>query len=230
MGKKDSPATDTTSILLVVPEETSHQNAVNAFLTDQKQITQPIFFNPEEDTVKIALVRKMLHHSSFSRAVNEHQTLVLCAAQTATIPAQNALLKLVEEPPNNTQIILVAHSGQQLLATLVSRCREILWTVAEKKPEKSEQTEYLEKLSAFVNNPTAFSSHQLISLAELLKDRQTAQQTLRSLIHQSTDEKLLVSPTILKSMMAALDSLEKNGNVRLVLEHYFFEIHRLTSL
>ena len=40
-----------------------------------------------------------------------------------TIPAQNALLKILEEPPANTQFILSVSNPRSLLPTISSRCR-----------------------------------------------------------------------------------------------------------
>lgn len=39
--------------------------------------------------------------------------------------AANALLKLLEEPPANTQFLLVSHSRQALLPTILSRCMQV---------------------------------------------------------------------------------------------------------
>ena len=40
-----------------------------------------------------------------------------------TEEAQNALLKMAEEPPSNTLIILCCERPSQLIPTLVSRCK-----------------------------------------------------------------------------------------------------------
>src|SRR5690606_36425662 len=40
-----------------------------------------------------------------------------------TLPAQQALLKLLEEPPLRTQMLLVAQSTKAVLPTILSRCR-----------------------------------------------------------------------------------------------------------
>src|SRR3972149_3468739 len=82
-----------------------------------------------------------------------------------TLPAQNALLKLVEEPPPNTQLILAAYPGRELLPTLVSRCREIIWTESNNKPTASSPPEQ-ESLKKFLIQPEAFSYSELIDLAE----------------------------------------------------------------
>jgi len=43
--------------------------------------------------------------------------------------AFNALLKTLEEPPANTVMILTSHQSQQLPATLISRCRQIRFSI-----------------------------------------------------------------------------------------------------
>jgi len=50
---------------------------------------------------------------------------VIDGADELTEPAQNALLKTLEEPPADTYIILVAENTDALLATVRSRCRRI---------------------------------------------------------------------------------------------------------
>lgn len=46
-------------------------------------------------------------------------------ANLLTVPAQNALLKLVEEPPENTSFYLTCNSALALLPTIRSRCQTI---------------------------------------------------------------------------------------------------------
>jgi DNA polymerase III delta prime subunit len=232
MGKKDSSPALNVSILLVVPEGTDHQNAAQSFLDNQGQPTQPIFFNSKQATVKIALVRELLQHSGYSRAASEPQTIVLCAADSATMPAQNALLKIVEEPTANTQIMLVANSRRKLLPTLLSRCREIIWAGDEAEntnDNESDLDQHLAELQKFLATPDIFNHSQLIELADKLKDRQTAIKVLKTLLYQMKDTNQQIAPKIVQNLLSALDSLEKNGNVRLVLEHYLFTIRQLSS-
>jgi len=51
-------------------------------------------------------------------------TLILLNAEYLTLEAQNTLLKILEEPPKETQIILTAKNKNRLLPTVVSRCWE----------------------------------------------------------------------------------------------------------
>lgn len=55
------------------------------------------------------------------RPAQAHQQVCVVCARAVTIEAQNALLKLLEEPPISTQLVLVFSIGLQLLPTLLSR-------------------------------------------------------------------------------------------------------------
>ncbi|MFH2118567.1 MAG: hypothetical protein ABII10_02435 [Candidatus Paceibacterota bacterium] len=248
MQKKDLVPDSSISILLVIPEGNNHRAAAIAFLEDQHQVGQPVFFNEQEETLKIDTVRELLQHTSFARAKTEPQVIVVCATQTASLPAQNALLKIVEEPPPHTQIILIATPGHQLLPTLCSRCREIIWSTEAGLVAGSEMLdgnqnqangtdrsaeeliEKLQQLKEFLNDPNSFSFSALITLTEQFQELSTAKQILRSILDEvSLDNSLNLRPQIIRQLLSALDSLGKNGNVKLVLEHTFFTIKQLTA-
>ncbi|MBI2622347.1 hypothetical protein HYW66_01795 [Candidatus Microgenomates bacterium] len=57
---------------------------------------------------------------------------------TATIEAQNAFLKTLEEPPANTIIVLTAHNKDLLLPTVVSRCQVITLATSHEQLATSE--------------------------------------------------------------------------------------------
>src|SRR3989344_6368708 len=68
---------------------------------------------------------------------------VVEAYEGITTESQNALLKILEEPPNNTVIIIAVGSIGMILPTIISRCKVI--DLADKSPElsKQESTQYL---------------------------------------------------------------------------------------
>ncbi|MCA9510071.1 MAG: hypothetical protein R3E88_07900 [Myxococcota bacterium] len=55
---------------------------------------------------------------------------VIADAEWLNTEAQNALLRLLEEPPADTTIVLVAASAAALLATIRSRCQRVAFPVA----------------------------------------------------------------------------------------------------
>lgn len=56
--------------------------------------------------------------------LNGNKVLVIPQAHRMTEPAANALLKTLEEPTDNTFLVLITDRPQQLLATIVSRCEK----------------------------------------------------------------------------------------------------------
>jgi len=67
---------------------------------------------------------KLLKQKLFLKPLRgEMKALIIQNAELLTIPAQNALLKVLEEPPNNTFIFLSTERKDVLLRTIISRCK-----------------------------------------------------------------------------------------------------------
>ena len=62
-----------------------------------------------------------LQYQQYERA--GRRVVIIRGAETLTLPAQNALLKTLEEPPVGTLMILTSPTPQALLPTVLSRCR-----------------------------------------------------------------------------------------------------------
>ena len=80
---------------------------------------------------------------------SETKAIILKACNGLTIEAQNALLKILEEPPNNTIILLLVETGSQILPTILSRCKNI--TIDDKREKFSEEegNQIVKVLSSF---------------------------------------------------------------------------------
>ncbi len=73
----------------------------------------------------IDLVRDIITNSFRKPFNSKILTIIILEADKLTLEAQNSLLKLLEEPPNQTQIILTTQNSDKLLPTVVSRCLKI---------------------------------------------------------------------------------------------------------
>lgn len=58
------------------------------------------------------------------RAIGKNKVMII-STQSVTVPAQNALLKIIEEPAPNTFFFFIIPSKSQIIATLLSRLNEI---------------------------------------------------------------------------------------------------------
>ena len=78
-------------------------------------------------------------------------------ADTMNIAAQNAFLKLLEEPPRGVMFLLCAESREKLLETVQSRCGEIRLAGGTVAPENERARGYLEARLDRAEQDTAFS-------------------------------------------------------------------------
>ena len=81
--------------------------------------------NPKRTEVLIEQVRGFIEWLSVRPSRGARRIAVIDDADTLNIPAQNALLKTIEEPPAHTVIFLVTRSERALLDTMRSRMRPI---------------------------------------------------------------------------------------------------------
>jgi DNA polymerase-3 subunit delta' len=73
--------------------------------------------------IRVAQVRKMGNFFTLSAADGGRRVVIVDAADDLNVQAANALLKMLEEPPARTVMLLVAHQPSRLLPTIRSRCR-----------------------------------------------------------------------------------------------------------
>ncbi len=78
-----------------------------------------------ERVISIELVRAMQHDAALAGSDSDRKVYVVTGADSLSLPAANALLKTVEEPPAGVVIILTANDQAELLPTIVSRCQPV---------------------------------------------------------------------------------------------------------
>jgi DNA polymerase III subunit delta' len=80
---------------------------------------------PSKDIV-VDQVRDLVDHRlAMKRFEGRRRVVVVDPADAMNVQAQNALLKTLEEPPDDTTIVLVASSPDLLLPTIRSRCARV---------------------------------------------------------------------------------------------------------
>jgi DNA polymerase-3 subunit delta' len=79
--------------------------------------------NPSKE-IKIEQVRQLADFMNISTHRQGLRVVVLYPAEALNMPASNALLKTLEEPPPGTVFLLASNSLDRLLPTILSRCRK----------------------------------------------------------------------------------------------------------
>ncbi|MCF7870490.1 MAG: hypothetical protein K9L95_01905 [Candidatus Omnitrophica bacterium] len=93
---------------------------------------------PEGVSIKINQIRQAIRFLSRSSYLAPKKILLVKDAQKLTAEAANLFLKTLEEPPNNSFIGLICPKLEDILPTIISRCRKIYLPYLENKAIKSE--------------------------------------------------------------------------------------------
>lgn len=107
---------------------------------------------PVKNSIGISQIRELKKYAYQKPTSENYNTVIVGSADTLTIEAQNSLLKLIEEPPEKTIIILEGENKASFLPTILSR------VVVQKTNELED--------SKVVNNPSQNISN--LDLEEIL--------------------------------------------------------------
>ncbi len=88
--------------------------------------------------VRITQVRALQHALRLASNEGGWRAAVIADAEWLNLEAQNALLHLLEEPPQRTCLVLVTGSPAGLLATIRSRCQKAIFGPAERSVLRGE--------------------------------------------------------------------------------------------
>lgn len=129
----------------------------------EKELGMKAQANPDVITLTYGLLsvadaRRIAEYASGKPLVGEHKVVII-AASRAYHEAQNALLKLFEEPPQNTYLFLILPSLGGILPTLRSRVQVLEAHSNQTSVIPKEAEEFLkaskEKRSAFIKKLTS---------------------------------------------------------------------------
>lgn len=107
----------------------------------QKSGSHPdiITVSPDAKQLSVDKIRKMRADAYLAPAVANKKIYIIEKAETMNAAAQNALLKVLEEPPANVMFLLLTLSAESMLETVRSRCI----TLTLLPPDRQQAAEYL---------------------------------------------------------------------------------------
>ena len=92
-----------------------------------------IHIKPSGHFIKIAQIRSLCQTLAMKPYEARLRVVIISDAQAMNPEAGNALLKVLEEPPDHTILILITMQRSDLLPTIVSRCRHIRFSPISQK-------------------------------------------------------------------------------------------------
>lgn len=120
-------------------------------------------WEPERGAWRIEQVRALVAESARRATLGRRRAHILVDVHLLNLPAANALLKLLEEPPPGNLFLLLGDEVGHLPSTLLSRCQLLLWG-----PLAGEPGRYAELARAAVDAACRGKGAHLFSLAKRL--------------------------------------------------------------
>ncbi len=209
---------------------------------------------PQEGTLSIKAIRALRDQAAMRPHSARLRVIIIPSAERLAVPAQNALLKLLEEPPGNTVLILTVPGTAALLPTTVSRCQvislqpptdsEVLASVEGVTPELLELVGGSPgRVVELLQNPS--ETERLKQYASWLAEAESAQLSRRMLLARQIaeeDPKSVLETWIsllrrrvaggasakdagnAEVLLAARQALDYNSNVQLVIENALLKL------
>ena len=109
-----------------------------AYIENKKHTPWKKFYFSKNTEIRIAAIRMLEHKINFSPIEAKYKIFIIEDAHNVNIKTQNAFLKTLEEPPENTVIILTTSQPQNLLPTILSRCQKVAFSPVSEKLIKNE--------------------------------------------------------------------------------------------
>jgi len=133
---------------------------------------------PEQQTqIKIDVIREIQREISLKRFEGNYKVFIIDQAEKMSRSAMNCLLKTLEEPPENSLLILVTTSQDMLTQTIISRCQIIKFNrlmdsvVHKILTEKFNLSTNLDRITKFANGSVAkASSEDFIEKTEFVNE------------------------------------------------------------
>ncbi|MCT7908912.1 DNA polymerase III subunit delta' [Arcobacter lacus] len=184
---------ENSSILIV----NNIEETLNLILPKYPLHSVRVIKNEEKEEFLIAQANETIKEAFI--ATSEKKYLFLCGS-TFRKEAQNALLKILEEPPRNIVFILITNSKTSLLPTIYSRLPYKYLKESEQKIESSLDLNRLDLKDIY----TFLQENQKVS-------KQQAKDIVESLLLKANNQKIKLSQKRLDFFSKAIKLLELNS-------------------
>lgn len=189
----------------------------------------------ELSTIGIPIIRLLLQNASRTPVQSERKLITLLRAEALSPEAQHALLKILEEPPKRTIIILAAPFTQQLIPTIISRCSIISLTNQLPTQHEDHLDDFIAALldhqltiPQILENASEWGKNEAEAIAHI--DQLIITLHLRYRTAASDLKRLSSYPSIIQSFLDCKQALQSHVNTRLCLEQLLFTYLDINNL
>lgn len=223
--------------LLVSSNQTTAQQYIDVYINKFAISSfDTLTLGENGNAIKIEQIRDLKQTLSLKPLNGTKKATIIYAAQNLTSEAQNALLKTLEEPPEDTVIFLCTPNENLLLPTIMSRCEIVRLQNqnANLPPRGSPRVEAGKIQNYTFQQILIFDMGEKFALAEKLTTKIDKDEKLEDVrkrvekwimkiiaeLHHTLSTNMAPQSAInLKIFLAAQKQIRQNLNLRLVLEN-----------
>jgi DNA polymerase III subunit delta' len=187
---------------------------------------------PEKNVISIERMRSMQREAYLGAFISRFKIYIIEEAGRMSGGAANSLLKILEEPPEDTIFILTTSGPQDIFPTIISRCQTVRFT---QKPELSGknskisekilplmETDEIPDIFREIKNITG-KKEEVLEIIDLLASRCRDILLLKEKSKKPVSEDSLVCT--IEDILRARHLLARNVNPRLTLEMLLLKIN-----
>jgi DNA polymerase III delta prime subunit len=176
----------------------------------------------EDNSITIEEVKDLIKSVMYKPFEEKYQIGLIIDAQKLTTEAQNALLKNLEEQPDQTAFILTVDNEKHLLDTIASRC-------VKQHIKDNTYSETTSEVEIDLSKDIVSLFNDVEKLAELERNEiltvlENLQLQTREKLHNEESSTITTNTNILRQVEVAKKRISGNGNKRLVLENMIVQI------
>mgnify|MGYP001575829131 CR=1 FL=1 len=187
------------------------------------KVKNPDLLMIQENPIKISHIRELIHWANIKPHSSERKLAFILNVNNLTLDAANCLLKILEEPPASTIIILQSDKKEGILATVISRCQIIREMNLENAKPETDGFLSIDKISQMSLCERFDYINSILQKDEQMKEKIAA---LINFWEREYRQKLLSGKdyrSILKRISEARSLLLTNTSVKLLLENIVLE-------
>lgn len=197
-----------------------------------------LFSFPKGKNFLVADAQEIISQSQILPMFSRQKVFLLSGMDTATVQAQNKMLKLLEEPPASSIFLLNAVNEESVLRTIVSRCHHLHLPYADKAWTEKQQN-MADELCAMLKNMK--SSKEVISFSVKFSDKkdlfleklEILSQLFGEILHKTRENEGFSEEAVIH-ILAQIDNTkqkkQQNVNVSLLTDVLLLKILELKFL
>jgi len=173
-------------------KQKGHDNCLSCKKIDDNNHPDVFIVEPKGQSIKIDDIRELIRKLNLKSFESPNKIVIINNAEKMTEESANTLLKTLEEPPNNTYIILITSQIEIILPTIRSRCIKIPFQpLSSKTVQNILETQGIETEQAY--------SLSLISEGSLMKAQEFLDKENYDMLKETLNTMLtLISERVIK--------------------------------